>query len=170
MAISIGAAANVKQPRKVTKPDINITPLVDVVLVLLIIFMVVAPQMEAGESVELPVILNPDPKAKSKLDPLLVTVTGSGRILVGKKEMASEDSLAKKLAEEHRVNSKRRVLLKGEKTQKYGKMRHVFAICQNAGFSGVSLIVRERESKGGASKLWELILILVEAKAKSGPP
>ena len=59
-------------------PEINVTPLVDVVLVLLIIFMVIAPQLEAGERVELPAIVNVDKAAK--LDITTLTVTASGRL------------------------------------------------------------------------------------------
>ncbi len=51
-------------------PVMNVTPLVDVVLVLLIIFMVIAPQMEHGERVELPAVFQPDPKSRSKVDPI----------------------------------------------------------------------------------------------------
>src|SRR5262245_28110836 len=63
------------------RPEINVTPLVDVVLVLLIIFMVIAPQLEAGERVELPSVAHV--AQKSQLEAVTVTVTSSGRYLVG---------------------------------------------------------------------------------------
>ena len=68
-------------------PDINVTPLVDVVLVLLIIFMVVAPQMEQDVQVTLPGIFNPDPDVEGARAPLTVTVT---------KERASSTSRARR--------------------------------------------------------------------------
>ncbi|MGZ3420493.1 MAG: ExbD/TolR family protein [Polyangiales bacterium] len=130
------------------KPDINITPLVDVVLVLLIIFMVVTPQLEAGESVELPSILNVDPKSKNKMDTLTVTYTLSGKYFIEKDGFADVAVFEKRLKEEHDKNPNRRVMLKGDERQTYGKMRDVFALISRCGFQGVSLMVAQ---KGGES-------------------
>ena len=68
--------------RKITvgdvSPDMNVTPLVDVVLVLLIIFMVVAPRLEQDVQIDLPGIFNPDPDVKLASDPLKLTVAKHG--------------------------------------------------------------------------------------------
>ena len=77
-----------KKPRNQLVPEINVTPLVDVVLVLLIIFMVIAPQLEAGERVELPTLINVAKAAK--LDITTVTITASGRLLLEKEEKTEE--------------------------------------------------------------------------------
>jgi biopolymer transport protein ExbD/biopolymer transport protein TolR len=130
------------------KPDINITPLVDVVLVLLIIFMVVTPQLEAGESVELPSILNVDPKSKNRMDTLTVTYTLSGRYFIEKDAFTDVAAFEKRLREEHDKSPNRRVMLKGDERQTYGKMRDVFALISRCGFTGVSLVVAQ---KGGES-------------------
>ncbi|MBX3191154.1 MAG: biopolymer transporter ExbD [Labilithrix sp.] len=139
MAIAIRAASK----RQHSAPDINVTPLVDVVLVLLIIFMVIAPALEHGERVELPAILQPDKNQKSKLDPITVTVAQSGTIYLEKTPMPA-DALPAHLASIHAHEPDRRVVLKGDGSVGYQKVRDVFAIVQNAGFSGVSLQVSQR--------------------------
>ena len=71
-------AMNVSGSSGGVKGDINITPLVEVVLVLLIIFMVVVPMMDKSPSVTLPDIFNPDEEAKGKTDPFTLSVTPFG--------------------------------------------------------------------------------------------
>ena len=139
----MGAAveANPKGKKRGQKPEINITPLVDVVLVLLIIFMVVTPQLEAGENVELPNIQNPDAKQKSKMDVLTLTYTLSGKYFIEKDQYPNVDAFKARLQQEHAARPERRVMLKGDARQEYSKMRDVFALCQSIGFTGVSLVV-----------------------------
>jgi biopolymer transport protein TolR len=146
MAAQIERAASGKR-RKGVAPDINITPLVDVVLVLLIIFMVVTPQLEAGEAVELPVIGNPDPKVKSKLDPITLTYTLSGKYFL-EKDQLDEPSLRERLVNEHQTHPDRRLVLKGDRSIPYGRMRELFATCKDVGFPGVSLVVGEKTARG----------------------
>jgi len=142
----MGAAiqADSKRPRKQrSAPEINVTPLVDVVLVLLIIFMVIAPTLEHGERVELPGIQQPDKAQKGKLDPVTVTVGRSGAVYV-EKTPTTLDSLPQQLADIHAREPDRRVVLKGDGMLDYQKVRDVFAVVQNAGFGGVSLQVQKR--------------------------
>jgi biopolymer transport protein ExbD/biopolymer transport protein TolR len=142
----MGAAtqATSKRPHKQrSAPEINVTPLVDVVLVLLIIFMVIAPALEHGERVELPGIMQPDKNQKGKLDPVTVTVGRSGAIFVEKAPTTIE-ALPGQLADIHAREPERRVVLKGDGMLVYQKVRDVFAVVQNAGFSGVSLQVQKR--------------------------
>jgi biopolymer transport protein ExbD len=115
--------------------------------VLLIIFMVVTPQLEAGEHVDLPVIFNPDPKVKSRVDPVTVTYTLSGRYLLEKEEL-TEAVLHDRLRKIHADTPDRRLLLKGDKGLKFGQMRALFQACKALGFQGVSLVVGEKEGKG----------------------
>jgi len=126
------------------RPDINVTPLVDVVLVLLIIFMVVTPQMEAGEQVELPTIFNPDPEAKSRIDPLVVTVTASGRMLLDKLELTDDSQLASRLQTEHATSPSRRVVVKADRNLPFGRMDRLMKVVQDTGFAGVSLVVGDK--------------------------
>ena len=134
--------AGSKKRRDVT-PDINVTPLVDVVLVLLFIFMVIAPALEHGERVELPGILQPDKDQKGKLDPVTVTVAKSGTVYLEKAPTTIE-VLPAQLADIHAREPDRRVVLKGDGALDYQKVRDVFAVVQNAGFPGVSLQVQKR--------------------------
>lgn len=140
------ASPGTSKKRRDATPDINVTPLVDVVLVLLIIFMVIAPALEHGERVELPGIMQPDKNQKGKLDPVTVTVGRGGNVYL-EKAPTKLDILPAQLADIHAREPDRRVVLKGDGLADYQKVRDVFAIVQNAGFSGVSLQVQKR---GGA--------------------
>ncbi|MDC0677219.1 ExbD/TolR family protein [Sorangium atrum] len=131
------------------EPEINVTPLVDVVLVLLIIFMVIAPQMEHGERVELPAVFQPDPKSKSKLDPIYVTITGAGTVFLEKEAVADLGALGERLRAIRAAEPERRVVIKGDSSVRYGRVREAFALCQEVGFAGISLQVSQRG--GGAS-------------------
>lgn len=128
-------------------PDINVTPLVDVVLVLLIIFMVIAPALEHGERVELPGVLQPDKQQKSKLDPVTVTVAQSGTVYI-EKEPVDIATLPARLTGLHDSGPDRRVVLKGDGAVDYEKVRDLFTVVQNAGFSGVSLMVSKKKGVG----------------------
>jgi len=128
--------------RKGVVPEINVTPLVDVVLVLLIIFMVIAPQMEAGERVELPGISNVD--EKSKLEAYTLTVTATGRYLL-EKEVLEEAALFQALTAAHQKDVEKRLVLKADRGVLYEKMRGLFAHAQQIGFKGVSLMVDEKK-------------------------
>jgi biopolymer transport protein TolR len=139
-AIQVGSK---KQRKHRAAPEINVTPLVDVVLVLLIIFMVIAPALEHGERVELPGIMQPDKEQKGKLDPVTVTVGRSGAVYV-EKAPTTVEALPAQLADIHAREPDRRVVLKGDGMLDYVKVRDVFAVVQNAGFSGVSLQVQKR--------------------------
>ncbi|MBX3259676.1 MAG: biopolymer transporter ExbD [Labilithrix sp.] len=145
MGIAIPASS--KSRREQSTPDINVTPLVDVVLVLLIIFMVIAPALEHGERVELPGVLVPDKTQKSKLDPVTVTVAQSGTIYV-EKEPVEASALPARLAAIHDVEPDRRVVLKGDGAVDYQKVRDLFTVVQGAGFSGVSLMVSKKKVAG----------------------
>jgi biopolymer transport protein TolR len=140
----MGARAGTGSAKKLPEPEINITPLVDVVLVLLIIFMVVAPELEHGERVELPSVFRPDATAKGKLDPITVTVTAKGSLFLEKQPLASLDALEAELEALRAKEPERRVVVKGDATVKYATMRDAFAMCQKIGFAGVSLSVSQR--------------------------
>jgi biopolymer transport protein ExbD/biopolymer transport protein TolR len=134
--------------RRPPEPDINVTPLVDVVLVLLIIFMVIAPQMEHGERVELPAVFQPDARSKAKLDPIHVTITGAGNVFLEKEAMADLPALGARLRAIREREPERRVVIKGDSSVNYGRVRGAFALCQEVGFAGISLQVSQRG--GGA--------------------
>ncbi len=129
------------KPRTRPKPEINVTPLVDVVLVLLIIFMVIAPQLEAGEAVELAKAKNVN--RENSVEALTLTLTASGRTLV-ERDVVEESALRDRLTAEHARDEERPLVIKVDKTLTYGKARALFAMARGVGFNGVSLTVDER--------------------------
>ena len=133
--------AKSQSPRQIV-PEINVTPLVDVVLVLLIIFMVIAPQLEAGDRVELPALANVDEKAK--LDAVTVTVTASGRFLI-EKEHIEEAALHDRLVSLHEQEPDKRMVLKADRGLTYARIRRLFADAREIGFKGVALMVDEKQ-------------------------
>jgi biopolymer transport protein ExbD/biopolymer transport protein TolR len=147
MGAAILASTGAASKRRDATPEINVTPLVDVVLVLLIIFMVIAPALEHGERVELPAILKPDPKQKSKTDPVTVTLTASGKYFL-EKEPVEPAALKERLVQLHAQDPDKRVVLKGDATVSYAQMRDLFGVAQESGFSGIALLVSKKKGQG----------------------
>ncbi len=134
-------------------PEINVTPLVDVVLVLLIIFMVIAPELEGGVRVELPGMSHPDAKAKG-LEPLTLTVAADGALYVDKTPTAPE-ALDALFAEVRAATPERRLMVKGDQTLSWRPLRDLFARGQKAGFPGVSLVVGDRQDRAAGDAAQE---------------
>jgi biopolymer transport protein ExbD/biopolymer transport protein TolR len=132
------------------EPVMNVTPLVDVVLVLLIIFMVVIPMMEKSAQVELPNIFNVDPEAKGKTDPFTLSLTVDGSMHFEQDKVA-EDTFESVLREANEKEPARRIVLRADRNAKYGDVRKLFKVCQEVGFPGVSLRVNEIKGAGSAS-------------------
>jgi biopolymer transport protein TolR len=114
--------------------EINVTPLVDVCLVLLIIFMVVTPVIVNGVQVRLPPAATADPLARQ---PLLVTINADGVIYVGASVLRG-DQLADEL-QRLRAQADRPVIVRAEKTLPYGEVVRVLDACRTAGFEQVGL-------------------------------
>ena len=144
-SLSRGRAA---EPR----PDMNVTPLVDVVLVLLIIFMVVAPQLERDVQVELPGIFNPDPDTKSSVDPLKVSVAKRGEYYINQEKL-DLDATIDRLSAEHASDPTRRLVLRADEKLKYGDVREILARAQQVGFPGLALMVGEKHDPHRAAPL-----------------
>jgi len=128
------------------RPDINVTPLVDVVLVLLIIFMVVAPRLDQDIAVELPGILNPDPDLKAD-EPFKVSVPKAGEFYINDRKY-DLDRLIEYLSAEHALDPLRRLVLRGDARLKYKDVREFLARTQEVGFPGTSFMVGERHRSG----------------------
>jgi biopolymer transport protein TolR len=131
-----------KTPPYRPQPAMNVTPLVDVVLVLLIIFMVVIPMMEKSVSVELPNIFNVDPEGKGKTDPFTLSLTKDGGMYFEQERLEVDDFKAR-LTESLEKEPHRRLVLRADRSAKYGDVRKLFKSCQEIGFPGVSLRVNE---------------------------
>jgi len=138
----MGMATQSPKKRRHNRPDINVTPLVDVVLVLLIIFMVVAPAINEGAAIELPKVSTPDEKPRD-LDPIEVLIAEDGTILVEDRRVQLAE-LKPELERLHAQDQKRSVLLKSDERARYGRMRETFALVQDVGFKGVLLKVIPR--------------------------
>lgn len=143
MGMSASAAA--RRP----EPEINVTPLVDVVLVLLIIFMVIAPALNEGEHVDLPAIFQPDAKPKD-MNPIDVTIALNGTVVIDK-ERIEPSTLKARLVELHAKDPERALLLKTDAAAPYKRVRETFAMLQGIGFKGISLKVTERKKPGQGS-------------------
>lgn len=130
-------------------PAMNVTPLVDIVLVLLIIFMVVLPSMEQDAPVDLPSIVNVDEEPEGRTDPATVSITGDARLFLEQEELTREE-LETRLRALHAAEPLRRLILRGDAALPYRDVRQLFALCQQLGFPGVSLRVGQRGAEDHA--------------------
>jgi biopolymer transport protein TolR len=140
-----------RSPTAGVQPDINVTPLVDVVLVLLIIFMVVAPQMDQDVQVELPGIYNPDPETKAQVDPLKLSVAKKGEYFINEQQY-DLDTAIDMLSAEHAADPYRRLVLRADAGLTYGDVRDILARAQKVGFPGMALMVGERHKPGAGAE------------------
>jgi biopolymer transport protein ExbD len=127
------------------RSDINVTPLVDVVLVLLIIFMVVTPMLQKGPAVRLPVTQNP-PKKPDDKDQILVAIEDDREMWIDK-EKVPESQFAPRIHEAYERSSKSTVVIKGDGRLTYGDVKKAMLAVKEAGFSSVGLIVDKRQTE-----------------------
>lgn len=125
-------------------PEMNVTPLVDVVLVLLIIFMVVTPQLEAGAAVELPIASHVDKSEENSLTPTTVSLTAAGELYLDREQVTREE-LEKQLQAIREKDAENKVVLKADRAARYAEVRNLFKTLQDIGFPGISLQVVERK-------------------------
>ncbi len=129
--------------------EINVTPFVDVMLVLLIIFMVAAPLLTGGVQVELPQAKGRQLEANK--EPVVVSVTKGGEVFLGQEDKTpiSLDELPAKLAAiaQGRGGNEEPVFVRGDKAVEYGHVARVMARLKEAGFRKISLVT-EMENGG----------------------
>ena len=119
--------------------EINVTPFVDVMLVLLIIFMVTAPLLTVGIPVDLP-------KVKSNAltdqkDPLEVTVKLDGKVFLGESEVEVENIIPRLNAITDQ-NTKTRIDIRGDRVVAYGRIMEIMSIINSAGYEKVALVTQ----------------------------
>jgi biopolymer transport protein TolR len=119
--------------------EINVTPLVDVMLVLLIIFMVAAPLMTVGVPVQLP--KTAAPKVSQPKQPVVVTIDAQGQPFLDKEPLAPE-TMMPRLQQLASVDPSQVVLVRGDKAVPYGRIIEIMGQINAAGFSKVSLIAQ----------------------------
>jgi biopolymer transport protein ExbD len=123
------------------KADINVTPLVDVVLVLLIIFMVVTPMLNKGVNVDLPRTEHHDKRTDDSRD-IVVAITREGQLYVGSERVPVE-RLAAAVASERRRYPDKSIFLKGDTRISYGQARQAMQALHQAGIDQVELGTEE---------------------------
>jgi biopolymer transport protein TolR len=140
MAAQINSATSgIRTRRRYHRPvsDINVTPFVDVMLVLLVVFMVTAPLLTVAVPVDLP-----KTQAKSinqDKEPLVVTVDAAGDVYVQDKKVQLED-LTAKLKAITGANPDARIFVRGDKTLAYGRIMEVMGNISSAGYNKVALV------------------------------
>jgi biopolymer transport protein ExbD len=122
--------------------EINVTPLVDVVLVLLIIFMVVTPMLERGMDVKLPKAQSSDQEEDSEA---LVISVMPDRSVWFETTRVTREALRARLENLVRKDASRRILIKGDDSLRVRDVREVLAEAKAAGAKGVSLAVDEKK-------------------------
>ncbi|MDI6797211.1 MAG: protein TolR [Desulfatibacillaceae bacterium] len=127
--------------------EINVTPFVDVMLVLLIIFMVTAPLMMQGVNVDLP--QTSAQAMESEEDNLVITVNKDGEIFLNEYK-TDVDALMDRLSRIYAVRPDQRVYLQADRTVPYGLVARVMADVKASGFSRLGVVTTPQE-KGGKS-------------------
>ncbi len=130
--------------------EINITPLVDVMLVLLIIFMVTAPFLQSGIDVDLPEAQST--AAPSGKDDKIITIDQRGQIFLNGEETGSYslDTLGPKLATLFENQPNKTVYLKADRNVSYGSVVQVMAVCKSAGIERIGMITQPEEPRAGS--------------------
>lgn len=123
---------------------INVTPLVDVVLVLLIIFMVIAPELQTGPQVQLPETDQP-PKKPDNGKQITVSMEENGTIWVGSDAVRS-DEFAERMQEAAAGHEDWHVVIKGDARLTFGEVKQAMLAVENAGFADVGLIAEAPET------------------------
>ncbi|QRK08449.1 biopolymer transporter ExbD [Archangium violaceum] len=140
MGMSVGG------PSGGPKAEINVTPLVDVVLVLLIIFMVITPMLQRGKSVELPKAREIEKKTDGKDNALILSVTPDKKLYLDNDPL-DEKALENRLRGELAKDPARRILLKADNSLRVADVRKVMEVARKAKARRVSLGVEQQKDQ-----------------------
>lgn len=141
MAMDIGGA------KGGVKSDINVTPLADVMLVLLIIMMIVAPLLQKGVDVRLPTAANSDDKPETQ-DQTVVAITADGRFWVNGVAVRNED-LRMRVEDVLEGKKERIILIKADEDAQYGAVMDCMDQLRMAGIEDMGLITERKAQAGG---------------------
>jgi len=131
-----------KKQRYTQMSEINVTPFVDVMLVLLIVFMVTAPLLTVGIKVDLPKV-----KATALTDikdPIEITVKLDGQVYIGESKVEVEN-LIPRLNAITEQNTEARIYIRGDRVVAYGRIMEIMSIINSAGYIKVALITQSLE-------------------------
>jgi len=130
-------AFKLRHSKKEPISEINVTPFVDVMLVLLIIFMVTAPLLTVGVQVDLPE--TSADTLPEETEPLTITINAKGEIFIQETKVEYEKIIVKILAvSNNRTNT--RIYVRGDKTINYGRVLEIMGMLSGSGFTKVALI------------------------------
>ncbi|WP_428391383.1 protein TolR [Lichenicoccus sp.] len=146
MAVSLGGPGR-KGGRNRYRPmsEINVTPMVDVMLVLLIIFMVTAPLMTSGVNVDLPKTAAQQLNADTK--PITVSIRADGSLYLGD-EAVSVDQLVSRLQDLSKNDPGHRIFVRGDAHIDYGRVMQVMGRITSGGFTHVALLAQQPSTSG----------------------
>ena len=130
-------AFNLKRSEREPMSEINVTPFVDVMLVLLIIFMVTAPLLTVGVQVDLPETSADTLPEES--EPLTLTINSKGEVFIQETKIEF-DNLIKKILAASNNRTDTRIYVRGDKTINYGRVLEVMGKLSGSGFTKVALI------------------------------
>jgi len=130
---------------KKVNSDINVTPMVDVMLVLLIIFMVITPMLQHGHAVELAKTTNPEQMPDAdKEDAILIAVTRDNKVFFGN-DLIGADQLSDKVRDRLANKVDKRVYVKADARAKYGSVVAVVDNVRSAGVDQLGLLTEQRQ-------------------------
>lgn len=127
--------------RRSSMSQINVTPFVDVMLVLLIIFMVTAPMLDQGVEVDLPEVAEA-PGLPAQQEPLVVTLQKNGQILIGKAKIDQLSKLGPVIQQALKGKPDREVFLEADEKVPYGRVVKVMAAVKKAGVEKLGMVTR----------------------------
>ena len=130
-------AFNLKRSEREPMSEINVTPFVDVMLVLLIIFMVTAPLLTVGVQVDL--TETSDDTLPEESEPLTLTINSKGEVFIQETKIEF-NNLIKKILAVSNNRTDTRIYVRGDKTINYGRVLEVMGILSGSGFTKVALI------------------------------
>ncbi len=131
-----------RRRRRGAMSEINITPFVDVMLVLLIIFMVAAPMMTTGVPVDLP--QSSAKPLQTQTEPITVSIDGQGRVYIQDKETTVDD-LVTTLMALSKNGYEERIFVRGDRTADYGAVMAVMGRLNAAGFKKIGLVTLQEQ-------------------------
>jgi biopolymer transport protein TolR len=124
--------------------EINVTPMVDVMLVLLVIFMVAAPLLTVGVPVDLP--KTNAPAINEQKEPLVITINAQGKLFLQNTEVG-DDELVPRLQAITQNNPDADIYVRGDRSIDYGRVMEVMGMVSAAGFTKVSLVTDQSTNK-----------------------
>ncbi len=138
---SLSGSSRRRGQRYKVRAEINVTPMVDVMLVLLVVFMITAPLMVTGVKINLP-----DARAKvleAKEEPLTITVMSDGKVYLMETEIPTAELVAK-LSAIAENGMQERIFLRADKATDYGAVMDVMARVHSAGFTNLALVTEPK--------------------------